>query len=279
MQPPTRRLQTISTSAICTFGLPLDGDLAFWRRHAIEVVGVSVAKLDAFGWDAGSDLLVEAIRTDGLRVDNLIGVGPFRLDDPTQWDDQRRRLVRSLETAARLDCSTIVFTTGPAGSLTWEQAADALEAALEPVLSAARDLGVTVAIEHTNSLRVDVGFVHTLRDVIDLARRLDSGVCMELNACWAERDLARTIRDGIDVISLVQVSDFAVGTLSTPNRLVPGDGDIPIATILATLLHAGYAGSFDLELIGPRIEAEGYDTAIPRARVALGEMLATIAIT
>ena len=30
-------------------------------------------------------------------------------------------------------------------------------------------------------------------------------------------------------------------------------------------MGAGYAGTFDLELIGPRIEAEGYETAVPRA--------------
>ena len=56
---------------------------------------------------------------------------------------------------------------------------------------------------------------------------------MELNACWAERGLAATIRDGIDRIRLVQVSDFKVGTVASSQRLVPGDGDIPIARILA----------------------------------------------
>ena len=67
-----------------------------------------------------------------------------------------------------------------------------------------------------------MGFVHTLRDAIDLARRVDLGVCVEVNACWAERDLASTIADGIDRIRLVQVSDYAIGTTSTPDRLVPG---------------------------------------------------------
>ncbi len=97
------------------------------------------------------------------------------------------------------------------------------------------------ALEHTNSLRVDVGFVHTLADVVDLARRLDVGVCMEINACWAERGLGADDRGGVDRIRLVQVSDFAVGTLSTPNRLVPGDGDIPLARIIGEVLDAGYA--------------------------------------
>jgi sugar phosphate isomerase/epimerase len=96
---------------------------------------------------------------------------------------------------------------------------------------------------------------------------------MEVNACWAERGLAATIAGGIDRIRLVQVSDFAVGTLSTPNRLVPGDGDIPLERILGQLLAAGYDGCFDLELIGPHIEDEGYRSASRRSIDRLGEML------
>ena len=111
--------------------------------------------------------------------------------------------------------------------------------------------------------------MHTLRDAIDLARRLDIHVCMEINACWAERDLARTIADGIDRIGIVQVSDFSIGTLSTPNRLVPGDGDIPLRRIIEQVLDAGYEGVFDLELVGPKIEEEGYRSAIARSCVAL----------
>jgi sugar phosphate isomerase/epimerase len=72
----------------------------------------------------------------------------------------------------------------------------------------------------------------------------------------------------------VQVSDYAVGTLSTPNRLVPGDGDIPLARIIGHVLDAGYEGVFDLELVGPRIEDEGYRSAISRSCDYLSQLLA-----
>ncbi len=98
-------------------------------------------------------------------------------------------------------------------------------------------------------------------------------MCLEVNACWAERGLAATIANATDVIRLVQVSDFAVGTLATPDRLVPGDGDIPLERILGQVLESGYTGVFDLELIGPKIDAEGYASAVPRAVDALGAML------
>ena len=262
----------VCVSAISSFRNTLAEDLELWERHGITTVGVSVAKLEAHGWDEG----IAAISGAGVRVANLIGLGPFTLAEPSGWVEQQQRLLRALDAAIRLDAECLVFTTGPAGSLTWEHAADALDAATGPVRSEAGRLGIPFALEHTNSLRVDVGFVHTLRDAVDLARRLDVGVCMEINACWAERALHQTVAESVDVIRLVQVSDYRIGTLSTPARLVPGDGDVPIRRILRTLLAAGYDGVFDLELIGPAIEDEGYDTAIPRAVDVLGDLLASL---
>jgi sugar phosphate isomerase/epimerase len=255
----------VSVSAICTYQWSLDQDLAFYEAHGIRDVGVSLAKLERHGVGDGAT----RVRDAGLRVTNLIGLGPFHLAEPEQWTAQRDRLLRAVDAAVIVGAECMVLTTGPAGPLPWEEAADRFAEALAPVLRASAATGVPIALEHTNSLRVDVGFVHTLRDAIDLARRLDIGVCMEINACWAERDLAGTIAAGIDRIRLVQVSDYAVGTLSTPARLVPGDGDIPIARILGQVLDAGYDGCFDLELIGPAIEAEGYERAVPRAITAL----------
>jgi sugar phosphate isomerase/epimerase len=259
-------------SAISTFNLSLAEDLAFWQQHHIDTVGVSVAKLERFGWEAGTQLVGDAVGR-GLRVANLIGLGPFNLARPESWPKQQDRLAHSLDTAAVVGAECMVFTTGPFAPLTWEEAADNLEAALTPVLAQAKALGVPFAIEHTNSLRVDVGFVHSLNDAIDLARRFDVGVCMELNACWAERALEQTIRAGIDRILLVQVSDFKVGTVASSQRLVPGDGDIPITRILDVVLDAGYEGVFDLELIGDAIATEGYDAAVPRAIERLDAIL------
>jgi sugar phosphate isomerase/epimerase len=259
----------ISVSAISTYDWSLAEDLAFYADAGITNVGVSMAKLERFGWDDG----IARIRDAGIRVANMIGIGPFRLDDPAQWDGQRARLERAIDGASALGAPCLVCTTGPAGRLTWEEAADALERALAPVVSQARERGVAVAIEHTNSLRVDVGFVHTLADAVDLARRLGTGVCMEVNACWAERGLAQTVARGVDTFRVVQVSDYAVGTLSTPARLVPGDGDVPIERILGQVLDAGYEGMFDLELIGPRVEDEGYGPAIRRSVDWLGDAL------
>ena len=237
---------------------------------AIDNIGISYRKLEADG-----DPLAAARRVvdAGLRVTNLLVPGPFDLDHPERWSAQRDRAGLVMDTAVALRPEVVVFTTGPAGQLPWERAADAFEEAMQAILAEAAREEIPVAIEHTNSLRTDVGFVHTLRDAIELGWRLGTGVCMEVNACWAERNLAGTISAGTDSILLVQLSDYAIGTRSTPHRLVPGDGDIPLARIVHQLLDAGYAGVFDIEIVGPAIDDEGYERAIERSIAAVQDLL------
>jgi hypothetical protein len=43
--------------------------------------------------------------------------------------------------------------------------------------------------------------------------------------------------------------------------------------VLGIVLAAGYAGPIELEMLGPRIEAEGYEPALRRAVANLDELL------
>ena len=94
------------------------------------------------------------------------------------------------------------------------------------------------------------------------------GVVLEINNAWIERRLYDNIRERVDRIALVQVSDFKVGTLAAAERVVIGDGDIPLRRLCVALAAAGYDGWYDIELLGPRIEAEGYASVVPRAVAA-----------
>ena len=127
-----------------------------------------------------------------------------------------------------------------------------------------------------NGLLVAVAGQGTRRDGVDLARRLGTGLCLEVNSCFAERDLTTTIAGAADVLAHVQLNDFVIGSLSTPDRAVPGDGDIPLERIVGAILGTGYTGAFEIEMVGPRIEDEGYASAIERAVTYLDRMFATL---
>jgi sugar phosphate isomerase/epimerase len=74
-------------------------------------------------------------------------------------------------------------------------------------------------------------------------------------------------------VSLVQIGDYKLGTFDIPNRCALGDGDIPVERLFGLLLDAGYGGPFDLEILGPEIEEEGYRAPIVRSVERASEIL------
>ncbi len=71
------------------------------------------------------------------------------------------------------------------------------------------------------------------------------------------RALYANIRDRLARVAIVQVSDFKAGTMAASQRVVIGDGDIPLRRICHALAGAGYTGWYDIELLGAAIEARG----------------------
>jgi sugar phosphate isomerase/epimerase len=258
----------IAVSAVCSWDWSLDEDLAFWARAGIGHVGLHPRKLEAAGWDAA----IAAARSANLTVSSVGSVGYFPLDRPEKWAGAQGRVQRCVDVASALDARCVLIVSGGAGRLTWEEAADALGAALAPCAGR----GAPLAIENTASLRTDYSFVHTLRDAHDLATMLGIGVCMEVNSCWAERGLASTVERIAPDLCLVQVSDFVSGSTTTPDRAVIGEGDVPFDRIIGDLLEAGYDGPFEVELFGPRIDAVGYEDAILRSVERLDAILARL---
>jgi sugar phosphate isomerase/epimerase len=173
----------------------------------------------------------------------------------------------------------VYATTGPAGRLSFDEAADALTAACEPVVRRAGRLGVDLLVEPVGQLRADLGFLNTLRDTIDVATAAGLGVCADLLWCWRERDLAATISRGIGAIRLVQLSDCEAAPTTMPCRLVPGDGVVELERPVSWLFEAGYAGLFDVELLGPAVDAEGPSRALARGALWTSELLDRLGVT
>jgi sugar phosphate isomerase/epimerase len=164
---------------------------------------------------------------------------------------------------------------GSGYALSWEEAARRSREHVEGLCADARRLGVRLALEPVSQLRMDLCFLHSFHDALDFADTIGApevGVVLELNNAWIERGLDANLRTRTDRIAVVQVSDFKVGTLRASERVMIGDGDIPLARLVGTLHAAGYAGWYDIELLGPAIEAEGYEAVVPRAMARFREL-------
>jgi sugar phosphate isomerase/epimerase len=245
----------VSLNSICSMNQSFEEDLALWAELGIDHVGLISPKLEAFGWEAAREAVLER----GLRVSSM----------SCYWDG----IEESLAFTAAVGSDVLYMVPGSGGSLLWEEAAERFCASASPWVARAGELGVKLALEPTNPLRTDVSFVHTVRDAVDLARMAQMSVVVDFYSAWYERNLARTVRENLDLVVLVQIGDFKLGTFDIPNRCAIGDGDIPVERLMAMMLAAGYEGAFDLEILGPRIEEEGYRAPIARSIERASEIL------
>lgn len=217
----------LSVDQACSPTWDLDADLDFYAARSIHTIGVQQSVLEATG-----DALVAAERivAAGLRVSTLWAPNPLRLDDPEQWLDGAYALGKSLDLATALGTDSLTITTGASGELTWERAADALDEALTPTLREAEREHLVVLLRLSEPPRGDDGFVHTLRDLLELSWRLGTGICLDPAACWYERNLAGSIAVATERIGLVRVRP----------------DDIPWARIVGQLEDAGYEGLYEV---------------------------------
>lgn len=185
-------------------------------------------------------------------------------------------LLRAIAMAADLGAPSIYLVTGGRGALSWEDAAHRFAELIAPCAAAAQREGISLLVENASALNADIHMAHTLPDAVKLACIAGIGVCIELHACWMEAGLKSNLAEAMPLAGLVQVSDYVLGDRSTPCRAVPGDGAIPLEPILGDVLELGYTGLFDLELIGPRIQAEGAPSACTRAAEYLSDLLTNL---
>jgi sugar phosphate isomerase/epimerase len=237
----------ISVNSICSMKQSFQEDLALWSDLGIDNVGLISPKLEAAGWDASQKAVLDA----GLLV--------------TSMSSYRDGISESLPFTAAVGCDVLYTVSGSFGPIPWEDAAERFCEAMVPAVAEAKEHGVRLAVEPTNPLRTDVSFVHTIRDAIDLARKAGIGVVVDFYSAWYERNLDELVRQNIDLVAMVQIGDYKLGTFDIPNRCAIGDGDIPVERLLKMMLDAGYEGDFDLEILGPRVEDEGYRAPIVRS--------------
>jgi sugar phosphate isomerase/epimerase len=235
----------LSVNSLSSLSQSMAEDLRLWHELEVRKIGLVSPKLEAIGWDSA------LIAASGFDVSNIA--------------IEERVVEDALGFAHTTGADVIYITSGRADGLTWGEAAKSFCERVRPAAERANVLGVRLAVEPTIALRADLSFVFTFRDAVDLARDAGLSVVLDLYSCWHERDLARLVGENLDLLALVQICDYSFGTPNTPNRSVIGDGDIPLERLIGDILDVGYTGVFDIEILGARIEEEGYRSAVGRS--------------
>ncbi|MEJ5975869.1 sugar phosphate isomerase/epimerase family protein [Novosphingobium sp. PS1R-30] len=263
--------RAISINTLCLPPASLGAQVDQVARIGARGISPELDQVLAFGTDESA----RVIRDAGLAVATLTHRA-FGFATSAETEAARERLLRTLDVAAQTGADSVIMTTGGRGELSWPDAAERFVEAVTPCAEAARAAGMRLGIEPTSHLYADVSIVHRLADTVALARRAGIAVMIDLFACWADADLEVAIAEAGADIALVQVSDYIYGDRGLPCRAVPGDGAVPLDRVIPAIAHTGFSGWYDLEVIGPRLAAEGIEAGLARAAAYLAPLLETV---
>lgn len=244
----------LSVNALSSINWSFDQDLALWQELGVRHAGLLVSK---FAEDR--ETKAKRLHAAGIAPSTLV-MGSFTLSKPATWEATRAAVDTSLDAVAALGGGSVYFTPGRTTGARWREVLTVFAEAVAPCVDHARRMGVALAIEP--SLRADVSFVNTLRDAIDVAELTGLKLIVDFGNCWMERDLAEVLRRAGSHIGLVQICDIRIG--GPGGRVHLGEGDLPLKRLMHEVLDSGYTGVFDLEVLGPSIEQEGYASALRR---------------
>ena len=263
----------LSIDSMCTFTWSFDQDLALWKDLGVRHAGLLIAKMA----DAPTEKFAR-LRAAGIQSSTVI-VNSFDLRDPNSWEKTRANHVAMLDLVAATGGHSIYFTPGRTTGAPWRDVMDIFARAVAPSVAYARKRGVHIAIEP--SLRTDVSFVNNIRDAIDVAEHTGIEIVADFGNMWMERDAREVLKRAAPHLALVQICDVIIGGSGRPppgGRVHIGEGELPIRRLMHEVLDSGYQGVFDLEVLGPLIEKEGYDAAVRRGVASASALLTEMGV-
>jgi sugar phosphate isomerase/epimerase len=235
-----------SISEVTTLNASFEDDLRAYAEAGVDGIGIWETKLPDD--DAAA---ADALAASGLRSTNAVPTIPSILPLPLMAgpNDPRERvdaLCTSVRRLARFEPACCVCLTGPGDDRR------TVVAGLRRLAAAAGEAGVRVGLEPVQREGGEYWtIVSSLPEALDLLDDVGEpslGVMFDVWHLWNTPTVLEDIGSHVDRFTGVHVSDWREPTRGWADRVLPGDGVAPVATILGALESAGWRGAYDLEI-------------------------------
>lgn len=266
----------LSMNELTTYRWSFEEDVQRYAAAGYEGIGVWRQKLADFGEEKGIDLLAES----GLRVTNLLWAGGFTGIDGRSLEESIDDASHAVRLAGAMGARCLVVYPGGRNNHINRHARRLLRTAIDALLELAEAADVTLAIEPMHpACASEWTFLTDIESTIRFIEPFATPYLkLVLDTYHFGNDLAvrQNLAEVVEHIAVVHLGDRRHAHTLDQERCPLGDGKVPLAEMVRELLSAGYAGDFDVELIGQEIEPANYDQLLDDSQRQFELLLAPV---
>jgi sugar phosphate isomerase/epimerase len=224
-------------------------ELAGWcNRNGVSGIGVLRSTVQRLGASTVAAVLAPhgVVPTSVCVALGLIDADPAR---------QRARVedaMAAVDDAARLGVPLVVVVGGPMPGLPLARARQQAQEAVAELAGYADRWRARLLLEPLHPSAVHLSAFTSLREAAECAAGLPAvGLVLDTWHLWTDRDLYTSIeRDG-GLLDIVHVADVPAEP-APDERAIPGDGLVDLVGIARQVLATGFAGWWEIEVLGTR---------------------------
>lgn len=263
----------LSMNEVTTYRWSLEEDVENYCRAGYHSIGVWRHKLCDLDEEQAVDLLVGS----GLGVSNVACAGGFTGLGGFSFREGVDDAILALRLAARVQAGCLVVHPGGRNNHTSRHAFRLLRLALDELLPTAEHYEVPLALEPMHaacaaSWTFLTDFERVSELVADYSTPYLKLALDTYHFPWSESD-HNILPEIVEHLGVVYLADRREPPSIDHDRCPLGRGELPLADILAALLEAGYAGPFDVRLMGSEIEPADYGRLLDQSRRAFAEFV------
>jgi sugar phosphate isomerase/epimerase len=238
----------LAVNQITTNRWSLEQDLQFYREEGFEAAGLWRPKFSRL---EDEDRAIDLVRESGLTISSLSFAGGFTGLNGSSFFDAVDDARQALQLASAVGAECLVLVSGPQRGHIQSHARRLLVDAVKALAEDAAELGVALALlPMSPAVGTDCSFLSSLDETLDVIDRSGRGarIAFDVYHLWQEPRLLERIPEVAPHVAVVQISDSQGTPRSQYDRCRPGDGRIPLTSIVHAFDEAGYGGYYELTI-------------------------------
>ncbi len=236
--------------------LPLEREIELVAAAGYDGLEVFVPKLAPYLAYHSAAALRRSLEDRGLAPLAMNGVENINLRSPTEFAGVREECRWLAEISSAIGCPTIVLVPSPSpAGMAWDEVKKQTVAALNELAATVEPYGVRLALEFLAPAACSVRTLAQGLEIVQAVARPSVGLVVDTyhfyvgGSRWESLEAMDITR--VMIVHINDVENLPLDRLTDADRLLPGEGILPLGRMLLTLHGKGYRGAYSLEVMRP----------------------------